>query len=265
MADDKGKISGEDDAAQAVLVEEDPPVIAEVIENIIEPKKNWGDLSTRVISGIVMAIAAALSIYMGGVFFSLLIFILGCIVVTEWAGLHKVAHQKYMGIIIYLYCFMVLKTILGNDYFITLGYFSPFAWIADNIQIYALFVALFAPLCILLLWPKRQFRKIAFGLIYVVITSGALLYIRGNFMQELSPDLANFSPWQSNSIGLLLTIWVIVSVWMVDIGAYFAGRTFGGPKSRRASARPRHGRDFLAAWRRRLYLGCCSGLLRICR
>lgn len=30
--------------------------------------------------------------------------------------------------------------------------------------------------------------------------------------------------------GLLLSVWALVLVWMTDIGAFFAGRTIGGPK-----------------------------------
>ena len=31
-------------------------------------------------------------------------------------------------------------------------------------------------------------------------------------------------------MGLELLLWVFVTTWSVDIGAYFAGRTIGGPK-----------------------------------
>jgi phosphatidate cytidylyltransferase len=51
------------------------------------------------------------------------------------------------------------------------------------------------------------------GFLYALIPALALLWIR-----ERSP------------VGLELLLWVFITTWSVDIGAYFAGRTIGGPK-----------------------------------
>src|SRR3546814_11077392 len=40
------------------------------------------------------------------------------------------------------------------------------------------------------------------------------------FLREQAPNLQ----------GLLLTLWALGLVWATDIGAYFAGRSIGGPK-----------------------------------
>lgn len=53
----------------------------------------------------------------------------------------------------------------------------------------------------------------AAGFVYALVPALALLWIR-----ERSP------------IGLELLLWVFVTTWSVDIGAYFSGRAFGGPK-----------------------------------
>jgi len=50
---------------------------------------------------------------------------------------------------------------------------------------------------------------------YIVVPVMALLFLRGQ-----SPNLQ----------GLLLTFWALGLVWATDIGAYFAGRSIGGPK-----------------------------------
>ncbi len=51
------------------------------------------------------------------------------------------------------------------------------------------------------------------GFAYALLPALALLWIR-----ERSP------------VGLELLLWVFITTWSVDIGAYFAGRTIGGPK-----------------------------------
>ena len=51
------------------------------------------------------------------------------------------------------------------------------------------------------------------GFVYALVPALALLWIR-----ERSP------------VGVELLLWVFITTWSVDIGAYFAGRTIGGPK-----------------------------------
>jgi len=51
------------------------------------------------------------------------------------------------------------------------------------------------------------------GFVYALVPALALLWIR-----ERSP------------VGIELLLWVFITTWSVDIGAYFAGRTIGGPK-----------------------------------
>jgi phosphatidate cytidylyltransferase len=54
--------------------------------------------------------------------------------------------------------------------------------------------------------------RLGLGVLYVVLPAVALVFIRGE------------------ARGLLLCLWVLAGVWATDIGAYFAGRTIGGPK-----------------------------------
>ena len=56
------------------------------------------------------------------------------------------------------------------------------------------------------------------GFFYALVPALALLWIR---------DRAEAG---GHPIGLELLVWVFITTWSVDIGAYFAGRTFGGPK-----------------------------------
>lgn len=54
-----------------------------------------------------------------------------------------------------------------------------------------------------------------FGFLYAAIAALALLWVR-----ERADD----------QHGLRLLLWVFITVWSVDIGAYFSGRAIGGPK-----------------------------------
>jgi phosphatidate cytidylyltransferase len=54
--------------------------------------------------------------------------------------------------------------------------------------------------------------RLGFGVAYVAFPAIALLFLRE----------------QPN--GLLLALWTLATVWVTDIGAYFAGRSIGGPK-----------------------------------
>lgn len=56
-----------------------------------------------------------------------------------------------------------------------------------------------------------QIVWLAIGVLYIGTAAAGLLFIRLN-------------------IGILTCLWVMATVWSVDIGAYFAGRAIGGPK-----------------------------------
>ncbi len=64
----------------------------------------------------------------------------------------------------------------------------------------------------LAVFGKGSISSMAFGAIYTSLPFGCFVWIR-----ELAPH------------GQLLLIAVLIIVWMTDIGAYFAGRGFGGP------------------------------------
>jgi len=56
------------------------------------------------------------------------------------------------------------------------------------------------------------------GFGYALVPALALLWIRDRAQAD------------GHFIGLELLVWVFITTWSVDIGAYFAGRTFGGPR-----------------------------------
>ena len=56
------------------------------------------------------------------------------------------------------------------------------------------------------------------GFAYALLPALALLWVRERFQINGAPA------------GIELLLWVFIVTWSVDIGAYFAGRTIGGPK-----------------------------------
>ena len=58
----------------------------------------------------------------------------------------------------------------------------------------------------------------AAGFAYALAPAIALLWIRDRYLVE------------GVGMGVELLLWVFIATWSVDIGAYFAGRTIGGPK-----------------------------------
>ena len=88
------------------------------------------------------------------------------------------------------------------------------AWLGD--YYFAVFVAL-ASVMIFYEWRRLVagwgFGWKSAGFVYALIPALSLLWIRDRAPQ-----------------GLELLIWVFIVTWTTDIGAYFAGRTLGGPK-----------------------------------
>jgi phosphatidate cytidylyltransferase len=86
---------------------------------------------------------------------------------------------------------------------------------------FAVMVALGA--CVMLYEWRRIVQGWGFGwqvagFVYALIPALALLWIRERFRIDTAP------------LGLELLLWVFVTTWSVDIGAYFAGRSIGGPR-----------------------------------
>jgi phosphatidate cytidylyltransferase len=90
------------------------------------------------------------------------------------------------------------------------------------------FIALVVLAGVLMLWEWYRFPRMAvtvpaawmrgplwmlLGLVYVILPCAALIWLR-----------------QTPEIGRHVVFWLFCAVWATDTGAYFAGRTIGGPK-----------------------------------
>lgn len=153
------------------------------------------ELRTRSIVGvglIAMALGALLS---GGLLFWLLLVVAGVLMQGEWANLvgASVEHRKMSMFAVSVPLAILCPLAAGLD------------WPAFTLMMAAFFFVVLA--------TRRA--RLALGIFYVCVPVAALIFLRGQ---------------QPNSYGLLLAFWALGLVWATDIGAYFAGRSIGGPK-----------------------------------
>jgi phosphatidate cytidylyltransferase len=149
------------------------------------------ELLQRVTVGLLLIIVAVLELWLGGSALWVLATVAALIMAGEWAGLTRGPDQRRLSQ--YALC-------------VPLALLSPLAAGPGIVALSAI-----AGATIFLLIITRN-RWLAAGIPYVALPITALLWIR----------------MQDN--GLLLAFWALSLVWATDIGAFFAGRNFGGPK-----------------------------------
>jgi phosphatidate cytidylyltransferase len=153
------------------------------------------ELRTRAVIGILLILVASAALWFGGFFFWLLLVIAGVLMQGEWGDLTGASadHRR-------LAMFAVS---------VPLALLCPLAagvsWFAFTMIAAAFFFVMLV---------TRSVR-LALGILYVCVPVAALLFLR-----QQMPDQQ----------GLLLAFWSLSLVWATDIGAYFAGRSIGGPK-----------------------------------
>ncbi|WP_354291065.1 phosphatidate cytidylyltransferase [Sphingomonas sp. PvP055] len=151
------------------------------------------NLALRSIVGVAMVAVALTSVLLGDLAFWLLCVVLGLFMMAEWADLHKTPPK--------------MKRLAQYAVSVPLAIMAPH--LGAGPDFFALGLIAAAAFFIVIV-TRRQ--GLAFGAVYVCLPILALLLIRGQ------------------GDGILLTVWALALVWACDIGAYFAGRTIGGPK-----------------------------------
>ncbi|MBL4749822.1 MAG: phosphatidate cytidylyltransferase [Amylibacter sp.] len=159
----------------------------------MNPKSDFSDLTTRTLSAIVMLAVAGWAIWQGDTVFKVLLIIAAGLMAWEISRMHdgRKALAVSAGAIVGLCSFLTFFP-LGLPFTIILG-----------LQI---LVAL------LMAETHRTSKVTVFLSIMVIVFATTAL---GVFRQEQ---------------GLILTLWLLLCIVASDIGGYFAGKLFGGPK-----------------------------------
>ena len=159
--------------------------------NNVPPRKN-ADLPVRAAVGVALIVLAAAALYWGGFAFWLLATVAGLLMVHEWAGLHAATPaQRKLSQYALMVPLSIMAPIAAGPGFLALGLILGAGF----------FIA-----------AVTRSSALGAGPVYVGLPVLALLVLR------------------EQDQGVLFTLWALALVWACDIGAYFAGRSIGGPK-----------------------------------
>ncbi len=155
------------------------------------------ELGARVVSALVLALAALAATYQGGWLFALFWLLAGIAILAEWIAMTRVQPRLPLQI--------VLGAALGALTFLYLADASPAA--SGIVAAAAIRVG-----TVLARTSRDRLWTIG-GFVYAAVIS-------------VVPPLVRDHP----ELGLVGLLWMFAVVWITDIGAYFTGRRFGGPK-----------------------------------
>jgi phosphatidate cytidylyltransferase len=154
--------------------------------------KRPSELATRTLTGLGLIALALVALALGGFVFWLLVVTAGVFMMAEWSDLHGADPKtKRLGQYVLSVPLAIMCPLAAGPDFFALG----------------LLVGAFFFLTIISRRPQ-----LGAGVLYCGLPIYALLLIRHE------PD------------GLRNALWALSLVWSTDIGAYFAGRSIGGPK-----------------------------------
>lgn len=146
----------------------------------------------RALVGVLLIVMAAVALWLGGLAFWLLTATAGIIMIHEWGGLHGATPAQ--------------KKLAQYALTVPLAIMAPIAagpgFLAFGLVLGAMFF----------IAAVTRSGTLGAGALYIGLPVLALLVLR------------------DAEQGLLLAFWAMALVWACDIGAYFAGRTIGGPK-----------------------------------
>ena len=158
------------------------------------------ELRTRIISGIVMTIVALAALWFGDIPFWLLVALLSVTMMHEWAVMAVVPKWKW--------ALAVGLALVMQTYSL---YFDVSVPVRDAGSL-GVEAVMLTGLSAILLAVITFTARLGWGLLYATLPALALLFLR------------------EQPYGLALALFTMMIVWATDIGAYFTGRTIGGPK-----------------------------------
>lgn len=152
------------------------------------------DLATRSVVGAGLIAVALAALLGGGVWLWLLTSLAAMLMLGEWCDLAGVDRQPKR-LTLFAACvplaIMAPAPLASGASFLAIGLVAGAGFFATIVT---------------------RNPRLGTGIAYVALPAIALIFLRGE------PN------------GVLLTLWTLATVWTTDIGAYFAGRSIGGPK-----------------------------------
>lgn len=168
------------------------------------------ELSARVLSALVLAGLALISAWFGGVVLALVWSVAAFAVMREWFALVGIKGRALT-----IYWLVGSASIVASVNAFTLFGFQTYDMLFPSLVV-GVFLGLLAQITAS---PPSPIRRrvsavwVALGPLYAALVVLAPVWLRSR-----------------ESDGLVILIWLFLVVWISDIGAFFVGRTLGGPK-----------------------------------
>ena len=159
------------------------------------PAKPTSELVRRTLAGIVMVAVALGAIWAGGIAFWLRVVIGAIVMMGEWCDLHRASPRT--------------KRITQFALSVPLAVMAPASLILQVHDFFSLGLLVGAAFFVVIVTQRRD---LGLGILYAGLPVLALMIVR------------------RQDEGIVFALWALALVWMCDIGAYFAGRSIGGPK-----------------------------------
>jgi CDP-diglyceride synthetase len=160
--------------------------------------KRSSDLAVRSLSGGAMIAVALAAMILGGVVFWLLLVVVALFMMAEWSDLQRASPRD--------------KRLAQYALSVPLATSAPASLILEVHDFFTLGLLAGAAFFVVIVTGHR---RLALGVLYCGLPVIALMVCRRQ---------------HDGNEGLIFTLWALALVWATDIGAYFAGRTIGGPK-----------------------------------
>jgi len=161
-------------------------------------------LKQRIISGVLGGIIMLIPVVLGGVWYSLLVFVLAIIGLYEFLRMAGLKPYGFAGILAYV---LMISTLW------------PYLFISQRLALD--YSNMLMPVLLLLLLYSVV-RKNQFHIEHVALTILGALYIGYGFHYMAAV--------RGMEDGLWLTLLVLLGIWSTDSGAYFIGKAFGRRK-----------------------------------
>lgn len=159
------------------------------------PKKKSG-LMLRVVSALVMLPVAISIILLGGMAYFLFVTLLTLLILYEWNGICEARAFNAVFIFQVIFALLLIYSMSMDKYF--------------DLYVYLIPLSLLVVSCI---YFKMKLKFSLLGIAYALLPALSLIWLR-----------------QYSDQGGWIVLWMMIIVWSMDTGAYFAGKSIGGPK-----------------------------------